>query len=246
MQHYFSERPLTVGEEVPLSAEIKQHWLRVLRATIGTQAEFVDDQQQVFVGELVDEQQGIIKIVAATTQNVELPVAVTIACGLPKSGKAELIVQKATELGAQTIIFVPTDWSVAKWSQKATKKIARLQKIARSAAEQSHRNVIPEVRYYENLTALQTVAADADQRVIAYEEAAKQGETSRLVQLGTQLHPGDRVIALFGPEGGLRLEEVQDLQATGFQVVGLGPRILRTESAPLYFLSAISVLSELK
>ncbi|USS91353.1 16S rRNA (uracil(1498)-N(3))-methyltransferase [Fructilactobacillus carniphilus] len=244
MQHYFMDQALTVGAEVSLPTAIQKHWLRVLRAKPGAQAEFVDDQQQVFIGELMDENQGTIKIVLQTDHDAELPIATTIACGLPKSGKAELMVQKATEMGVAEIIFLPTEWSVAQWKHKAGKKVERLQKIAHSAAEQSHRNLVPKVRYLDRFTDLLDV--QVDQRVVAYEEAAKRGEVSELVRVVTKMQPGQRLLAVFGPEGGLSPTEVKWLQDHAFHVVGLGPRILRTESAPLYFLSAMSVLSELK
>ncbi|USS87375.1 16S rRNA (uracil(1498)-N(3))-methyltransferase [Fructilactobacillus hinvesii] len=244
MQHYFIDQALTVNEQLELPPEIQKHWIRVLRAQPGEQAEFVDDQQQVFIGELTNGDQGLVQIKTKTDLNTELPIAVTVACGLPKSGKAELIVQKATELGASEIIFLPTEWSVAQWKQKAAKKVARLQKIAQAAAEQSHRNLIPQVSYLNGLAALDQL--NVNQRVVAYEEAAKQGEASELVRVVSQMQAGQRLLAVFGPEGGLSPAEIERLEAANFHVVGLGPRILRTESAPLYFLSAISVLSELK
>ncbi|WP_395318572.1 16S rRNA (uracil(1498)-N(3))-methyltransferase [Fructilactobacillus frigidiflavus] len=243
MQHYFLNQTLRVGDQLELPAEIKKHWLRVMRAEKGSQAEFVDDNQLLFVGELVDEN-GKIELIEQKQHDVELPVQVTIACGLPKSGKAELIVQKATEMGASQIIFLPTDWAVAKWNQKAPKKIERLQKIAQSAAEQSHRNLIPKVTYVTGITELAKVPAT--QKVVAYEESAKQGESSNLVKVVNSLHHGEQLLAFFGPEGGVSPNEIEKLKKMNFTLVGLGPRILRTESAPLYFLSAVSALSELK
>ncbi|MBC6499409.1 RsmE family RNA methyltransferase [Weissella confusa] len=63
----------------------------------------------------------------------------------------ELVVQKATELGVHHVIIVETDWSVVHWGMKADKKLARLQKIAQGAAEQSHRLRVPDVTYVEKL-----------------------------------------------------------------------------------------------
>ncbi|WP_429970838.1 16S rRNA (uracil(1498)-N(3))-methyltransferase [Fructilactobacillus sp. Tb1] len=244
MQHYFLNQTLTVGDTLELPADIKKHWIRVMRAETGSKAEFVADNQSLFIGELVDESNGKIKIIEQANHNVELPFSVTIACGLPKSGKAELIVQKATEMGVSKIIFLPTDWAVAKWNQKAGKKVERLQKVAKSAAEQSHRNLIPEVTYLDSVNSL--IDIDANQKVVAYEESAKEGESSNLVKVVNSLHAGDSLLAFFGPEGGISPAEIDKLQANNFTLVGLGPRILRTESAPLYFLSAVSVLSELR
>ena len=76
----------------------------------------------------------------------EMPVKVTIACGLPKGDKLDLIVQKGTELGMSAIIPFKAERSIVKWDEKkGDKKIERLRKIAKEAAEQCHRTVIPEV-----------------------------------------------------------------------------------------------------
>ena len=82
-------------------------------------------------------------------------------------------------------------------------------------------------------------------RLVAWEESAKQGETSALAQVLTKLTAGEQVVAIFGPEGGLTTGEVERMQAAGVVPVGLGPRILRTETAPLYFLSAVSYVCKL-
>lgn len=244
MQHYFLNESLEIGKQVELSDEIKKHWIRVMRAKENDAAEFVDDQQQLFLGELINSEDGTVEILKQINKDVEMPINVTIACGLSKNGKAELIVQKATELGAHQIVFLPMDWSVAKWNQKANKKIERLQKIAKSAAEQSHRNVIPNIKYLNKLEDLAEL--NFTQKIVAYEESAKEGESSKLVQVLHGLGNNDNLLALFGPEGGVSPEEIEKLSKSGFTKVGLGPRILRTETAPFYLLSAASVLSELK
>ena len=156
-----------------------------------------------------------------------------------------MIVQKATELGADKIVFFESARSISHWAkQKQAKKLARLQKIADGAAEQSHRNRQPQVAYAPDLA---TALAEnpADHRVVAWEESAKQGETSALHQVLTGMTPGQSLVAIFGPEGGLTSQEVEQMQAVGVVPVGLGPRILRTETAPLYFLAAVSYASEL-
>lgn len=87
----------------------------------GAQAEFVDQAEHLFLGQLGEgNHTKILKTLPAT---VELPVDVTILSGLPKQDKAEWIVQKATELGAHKIVFFGGDWSVARWQDnKVTKK----------------------------------------------------------------------------------------------------------------------------
>lgn len=249
MQRYFLDEPVTesVGTTFVVRGETVKHWIKVMRAMPGEQAEFVTLTQHVLIAQLVnsDGQTATAKVDAVTTPNVELPVAVTIACGLSKGDKPEQIVQRGTELGASAFVFFDSQWAVAKWAKnKRERKLARLAKIARGAAEQSHRTMIPSVSYQADLTALQTNVA-YDTGVVAWEESAKQGESSALVQTLKTVVPGQRLLAIFGPEGGLSETEVASLTAAGIRPVGLGPRIMRAETAPLYLLSNVSFWSEL-
>lgn len=247
MQRYFLETPQQTGDHVTLSAATTHHWVTVLRAQVGDVAEFVDATAHLFHGELLtaDSAAATVVLTAVPTPAVELPAAVTIACGLPKQEKAEWITQKATELGVTHIVFFGADWSVAKWQpNKVDKKVARLTKVAHGAAEQSHRLRRPTVTYAPTLKAV--LAPPYDHRVMAYEESAKQGEHSALKASLQAVAPQDSVLAIFGPEGGISPAEVATAQAAGTTLVGLGPRILRTETAPLYFLTAASVLWELR
>ncbi|WP_179395504.1 RsmE family RNA methyltransferase [Lacticaseibacillus absianus] len=242
MNRFFTQQPLAVGQAVTLSPEIAKHAVRVLRLDVGAAVELVDPNAQVFVATI--EATAPLRVVVASTvaTRSELPIAVQICCGVPKGDKAELIVQKATELGVQRVSFYNSQWATAKWqAPKADKKLARLQLIAQGAAEQSHRAHIPVVE----LVSFQAIlAAKADSKLIAYEKSAKIGETSALVQAVTQ-RP-QTLVAVFGPEGGISPAEITALTAAGFTAAGLGPRILRTETAPLYLLSAISTLTELQ
>lgn len=243
MQRYFLKTP--VEKTFELDADIQHHFVTVLRAVEGTQAEFVRPDHTVFIGAVsaLTGESTTISWVNDVDVDVELPVEATIIAGLPKGDKPELIVQKATELGVHHIIFVPTKWSVAKWNGKEAKKIARLQKIADGAAEQAHRTVQPVISYANSLREL--MANDYDVKIVAWEESAKQGEQAALVAAYQQLQPGQKIVAVFGPEGGLTPEEVGMLGENGYQAAALGPRILRTETAPLYWLSSLSFFLEL-
>ena len=99
-----------------------------------------------------------------------------------------------------------------------------------------------------SLAQLLAKSADYDACLVAYEEDAKQGEHSRLRQACQTLkgQAGAKVLVVFGSEGGLTPEEVSQLCEAGFQTVALGPRILRAETAPIYFLSALSYALELE
>ncbi|MTV81268.1 16S rRNA (uracil(1498)-N(3))-methyltransferase [Secundilactobacillus folii] len=244
MQRYFVKPILKTGMTFDLDDNTAKHWLQVMRGEPGDEAEFVDGQEDLYLGRLNEDHR--VQVEKALETYVELPVQVTIISGLPKQEKAEWIVQKATEMGADTVCFFGADWSVAKWQpNKVGKKLTRLQKIAQGAAEQAHRTHIPSVHFFTTLKqALSELSAD--HLVVAYEEAAKQGEQAKLVQLLHQVQPGESIAAVFGPEGGISPAEVQLLSEHHATVAGLGPRILRTETAPLYFLAAVSTMLELQ
>lgn len=245
MQRYFVN--ITPADEVTLPSEAAHHLLKVMRAEVGTSVELVLADHCVYLATLsTTEPTATLKINQKLDADSELPVSVTLACGIPKTKeKPELIVQKATELGADKIVFFDAARSISHWQgNKQKRKIERLQKIAESAAEQSHRNKILQVEYSANLDQL---LADypATKRIVAWEESAKQGETSALAQQFNALNPGDSLLAIFGPEGGLTENEIAKMNEAGVVAAGLGPRILRTETAPLYFMAAISYAMEL-
>ena len=140
------------------------------------------------------------------------------------------------------IIFTTMTRTVADWRKQQLKKATRLEKIAQAAAEQSHRLMIPTIDF---LSWSEVLSLPKQAGIVAWEESAREGEVGTLVQVVKPL-PAEASLALvFGPEGGLTADEVAALSAHGFKPAGLGPRILRAETAPLYALSAISVLKEL-
>lgn len=248
MQRYFLSQVNKPTEDLELPKDIAHHLTTVLRAEVNTKFEIVLADEQVYLAHVtrIDDVHTFAQIDQQLDVNVELPVKVTIASGLPKGDKAELITQKATELGATRIVFFDTERSVAKWAPtKQARKIERLQKIASGAAEQSHRQVIPEIVYYNNLKQL-LENESADVKIVAWEESAKQGEQAQLVQSLEQLATGQTLLTIFGSEGGLSEAEVEIMSQYQVVPAGLGPRILRTETAPLYVLSAISYHFELE
>lgn len=216
---------------------------------VGDKIEIVLSNQRCGIAEIiaVDNDEVTLQWVADDTTLKELPVQVTIACGLTKGDKFEWVVQKATELGASAFVPLETMWSVVKWEEKkAHKKIERLQKIAQEAAEQSHRNVVPEVLPLHNVANMIKTFGAYDVVVVAYEEQAKQGEMSALKRVVSQLENGGKMLVIFGSEGGLSPKEVEQFEQNGAVLCGLGPRILRAETAPLYVLSALSYALELQ
>lgn len=246
MQRYFIDQPYQPTVEV--SGEAHHHMSRVMRMTVKDEVFLVFNDQTVVRAEItnIDNEKVILKEIEKEILQRELPVQITIASGFPKGEKLELIVQKGTELGAHDFIAFPGETSVAKWdAKKQQKKQLRLNKIAQEAAEQSHRQALPKVQFASEQE-LVGKFSEYDAVLIAYEESAKQGEQAQLVQTFQNLQAGQKLLVVFGPEGGLTPQEIEKFQAAGGKLCGLGPRILRTETAPFYLLSAASFYYELK
>ncbi|MGY3815638.1 16S rRNA (uracil(1498)-N(3))-methyltransferase [Globicatella sulfidifaciens] len=249
MQRYFIEDSLTIGQQVILDAEITHHIYDVMRGKTGEHILLVDTKQQVYLASLAAKQGsfGMAIIESEIEHQSEFPISeVAIACGLSKNDKLEWIVQKATECGMTQFYPLTLKRDVMKWpGEKATKRMMRLQKIAQEAAEQSHRVQIPTINELSSLKQLINLADDYTIKLIAYEETAKRGQHAQLKEALIHLKASDRLLMVFGSEGGLTPEEVSQLEEAGFICCSLGPRILRAETAPVYFLSALSYQLEL-
>jgi len=248
VQRYFIKTPTPAQDRFSLADENLHHMLNVMRMKEEDQAILVFEDEQAFLAKIVSIETGeiIYEKVQPVENSVELPVEISIACGFPKGDKAEWITQKATELGANSFFFFPSAWSVAKWDgKKLAKKEERLNKIAQEAAEQSHRTHLPTVKMFENFNSFSQLVENYEHILIAYEESAKLGEKSALVQGFQKMKAGEKLLVIFGSEGGLAPKEVAAFEELGAIPVGLGPRILRCETAPLYLLSAASLYFEL-
>lgn len=171
--------------------------------------------------------------------DVELPCKVTLFQGLPKNDKMELIIQKAVELGAHSIVPVATKRAVVKLEgSKEDKKITRWQGISEAAAKQSKRAYIPKVEGVKTIQEAINIAKDYEVKLIPYElcDADSMANTKRLI---SGIKPGDRVAVFIGPEGGFTEEEVEKAKEAGVLPITLGHRILRTETAGFTLLSWI-------
>ncbi|MGG3469370.1 16S rRNA (uracil(1498)-N(3))-methyltransferase [Neobacillus pocheonensis] len=247
MQRYFVKKR-TNEDRFLIDAEDRHHMIKVMRMEIGEKIICVDPDGHSAIckiAEITDERV-VADVVQWKMEISELPISITIASGLPKGDKLEWIIQKGTELGAHQFLPFSAARSVVKWDEKkAAKKIERWQKIAKEAAEQSHRNFVPQVASPINFKALLEKSKDFHYKLAAFEDESRSGETSTFSATLQKMQKGESLLIVFGPEGGLSEVEVNAFNEHGFGLCGLGPRILRTETAPLYALAAISYHFEL-
>lgn len=242
MQRYFLNTQFDAGGKVLITGDDEKHITRVMRMSIDDQIICVCSGEAYIctINDIANEGVVVQKSSEQLPSN-EMPVAITIACGLPKGDKLELIVQKGTELGMVVMQPFVAERSIVKWDdKKGDKKVERLRKIAKEAAEQCHRSKIPEIGTPFTLKQLVATSADYDVLLFADEEDAKAKEPHRIADRLKKIHTEQKVLVVFGPEGGLARSEAEMLSTAGFLPIALGPRILRTETAPLYLLSAMS------
>lgn len=229
----FQNIPLKVNTQLTLDEPASHHVARVLRAHQG-------DVLSIFNG-LGGEYESTITHIGKKNVQVEVlkwtpcmtesPVQIELAQALARGEKMDWIIQKAVELGVHAISPVSTQRAnVRLVDERASKRQRHWQQIAIAASEQSGRERVPEIHPIQDLSAWLT-AIRADLSIIL--------SPSKTSEILPQTGPIKRIALLIGPEGGLAPTEVQASLAYGFKPLNLGPRILRTETAPL---AALSIL----
>jgi 16S rRNA (uracil1498-N3)-methyltransferase len=249
MQRYFVPNSQFNENGITIIGEDAHHIVRVMRMNTGNRIFCCNEEGKTSISEItnITNDEVHLRVVEWLEETKELPIQVAIASGLPKGDKLELIIQKATELGAHKFVPFNAARSIVKWDdKKGDKKLERWKKIAKEAAEQSHRSIVPTITKPFSFESLIQDSKNFDYKIVAYEEEAKAGEKSHFASLLSKMETGQSLLVVFGPEGGLTEKEVQKLMDNGFLACGLGPRILRTETAPFYVLSAISYHFELQ
>lgn len=242
MQRYFTNEQIDENNKIIISGEDAHHMIQVMRMSPEDQV-YVVVENITYTMTIVEgsSKSVLLQVENKLEQTNELPVKVSIVCGLPKGDKLELITQKATELGMHTLYPFEAKRSIVKWDkQKNEKKIVRLQKIAKEAAEQSHRSFVPHIHNPIVLNDLLEVSKSYDVKFVADEEDAKLEQRQKFAEQLKKVYDKKSILIVFGPEGGLDRSEIKTLLDNDFQPISLGPRILRTETAPLYALAAIS------
>ena len=180
----------------------------------------------------ISKTEAVATIVSSCNNNGEPPINVTIYQGLPKSDKMDYIVQKCVELGAVKIVPVITKRAVA-IPRDGDKKVSRWQKIASEAAKQCGRGILPKVCDITTFEqAVDDISAKGSLNLIPY-------ENEKCCKLRDALAHGTDINILIGPEGGFDDSEIELAMSKNIKSVTLGPRILRTETAPVAVLSAV-------
>lgn len=239
MYHFFSEHQNIHDSYIDITGSDVNHIKNVLRLKMGDSLFISSGDNVDYTCHITQIEESYIRadIDFAEESGRELPSKIYLFQGLPKADKMELIVQKAVELGAFEIIPVAMKRSVVKLdAKKAEAKVKRWNAIAESAAKQSKRSIIPKVS--EVLTFQQALekAKACEVKLLPYECAEGMEKTKRLIGA---LKPGQSVAVFIGPEGGFDLSELEAAEGAECEVITLGKRILRTETAGMMLLSVL-------
>ncbi len=227
-------RFFTTASDFPVVTGGDAHQIKdVLRMTPGDLIELLTGDGQVHEAKIVHLAKGRVEceVISSHTDESEPKVKITLAQALPKARKMDLIIEKCVELGVNRIIPMLSERTIAKEA-----KLERWQKIAKEAAEQAKRAVIPQVSELRKFGDVLKLKKQFDLALIPWEE---EKELSLKKALASH-RASSSILLLIGPEGGFSAAEVAAAQKEDFVSVSLGKRILRTETAGLTALAAIN------
>ena len=234
MAWFFSETEIT-GDSYVLSGENEKH-AKVLRLRAGEEVTVVTPSGGQCDCRVIEN--NLLKVVGRKKCENEPDVFVTLYQALPKGDKMDYIVQKCVELGVGKIVPMISARCVSRPDEKSLqKKRARWQKIARQAAMQSRRGIIPQVAECVSFAQAAELTRANEQTVFFYEMG---GDSVKDIIKGK---PG--TIGIFiGSEGGFEPSEVETVLKKGGRAATLGKRILRAETAPLAAMAIIMYQTE--
>jgi 16S rRNA (uracil1498-N3)-methyltransferase len=243
MQRYFIAPDRLTGTTVVIDGGDFHHIKNVMRMRSGDRITVCPGDGKAYLTEIEGFSKGEVmaRLISEIPEDPEMKVRVTIAHGVVKTKKQEEVVRRLAELGADAYLPVYMERSIVKAGAESAAKAMRLTAIAKEACEQSQRTRLLRILPPVNFDVFLNHAKNYAVKIYAYEEIC--GDVSLKSAL-SDLKDGN-VIVLIGPEGGISPTEAERLSAEGFTAVGLGPRILRTETAPLYLMSVISYATEL-
>lgn len=231
---FFCPTPLRPGVISVLPEAISNHVVRVLRLKVYDRLTLFDGTGGEYLAQLVSAgRKAEVEVIAFDPVERESPIVVHLAQSLAVADKMDWVVQKAVELGVSAIVPVASERSVLKLAgERAAKRVAHWQAVAVAACEQCGRNRIPRVDEVQDLRQLLAAGPELGARYIL-----APGAESRP---GNLPRPVGVVTVLVGPEGGFSPAELGAAAAQGWHPLGMGPRILRTETAGLAVLSALN------
>lgn len=223
MQQYFVDKKLNIKDIIDLDDDILYHLIKVLRKDETYVFRLCDSSARIYHCHLINRYQCCVD--EYVDENNELDSDITCILSLIKNDRFELCIQKLVELGIKRIVPYQAVRSVIK--AKDDRKLVRIRKIAREAAEQSHRNIIPEVTEVTSLKDLEKYKSERN--YICYESSNQIRDVAADASISF----------IIGPEGGFDEAEYRKICDMGYEPISLGKRILRAETAAIYMSSIL-------
>ena len=184
----------------------------------------------------------ILEEICELKEDKELKIDIALYQALIRNENFDLVIQKATELGAHEIIPTVFKRNVVEIKKdKEESKLKRYNLIAKSASEQSNRTYIPEVLSPVNVKDIKLEEGEIG--LVAWE---KEENTKSLSEIKTQVLSSSKIKIVIGPEGGITMDEFEQLKANGFTPISLGNRILRSETATISLLSILNYMIDIE
>lgn len=244
MSRFFLSAPLAVGDTVTLTGDDARHISYSLRMAVGDEVTLLDGVGGVFRARLtaLDGTSVQADVTEALPAEAESPLHIHLYQAYPKSDKLEFIVQKAVELGVSEITPFESERCIKRPKADKLAHITERQgRIAEEAAKQCGRDRLPTVHTTVSFEEMLKQASRFPLCLFCYE-----GEGTLSMKEVCLAHPNVREIAVVvGSEGGFSEKEAESAKKVGLCMTGLGKRILRCETAPLYVMSALSFFFEL-
>jgi 16S rRNA (uracil1498-N3)-methyltransferase len=218
------------GGQARLQGTEFRHLQRVLRLREGDHVTLFDDAGREHAGVILSlsPRVAVVRITASTVPARESPLAITLYQAIPKGRKMDLVIEKATELGVHAIVPFTSAFCMGT-AAGAAGKHERWQRIALAAAKQSGRTSVPAIVAPQTFAEAIASGAHDDLRLLFFEGAGARP----LASVPDPASAPATTAVVIGPEGGFSRDEVAAARAAGFLVLGIGPRILRTETAAL-------------
>jgi 16S rRNA (uracil1498-N3)-methyltransferase len=239
-RRFFVEGARAVGEVVAIGERDAHKISHVLRLRGGDAIEIVDEAGRAFDARVRGDAAAVsAELVAERKASAAAPLRIDIAQGIPKGAKMDFVIEKATELGAASIVPLYSERSIVQ--DIGASKLERWRRLAKTAASQSDRRDIPEVTDPVRFDALLERFDLYDLVLMPWERAGREPLRARLPYL---LEGAHRVLVVVGPEGGFADAEAERASGRGARMVWLGDRVLRSETAALAVLSVLSYVSD--
>ena len=244
MPRFFVQKEQIAEGVVSIFGDDAHHISRALRMAAGEHITVCDMQSLEYECELTDflPDRVLAKVLSTRQSDTEPPYRAHVYQALPKGDKLDSIIQKAVECGAASITTFSSERCVVKVKEDAeTKKTERRQRIATEAAKQSGRSLLPTVSPTVSFAEAIRRAAEADIPLFCYEGEDQQPLSGVLKSYKANAEEGKipTISVVIGSEGGFSLAEVKAAKEAGLISVGLGKRILRTETAASFALSCL-------